>query len=103
MRNMHLPEGIIEQHKISIKILGPLKEISESSVFEVTARKGENILDILKKLPAELRGRIIKDDEISPDLLVLVDGVEASCLGRLEEVSVNDVKEIILIPVIHGG
>ncbi len=103
MRNMHLSEGAIKKHRITIRILGPLKEVSKNSLFKFTAGEDESLLDVLKKLPIELRERIIKDGEVSPDLLILVDGVEASCIGRLDEVLVNGFRELVLVPVIHGG
>lgn len=103
MRSMHLPEGPKVKQRVTVSILGPLKELSEASVFELEASGNESILDVLRKLPEKLKGRILEADEISPDILVLIDGVEISCLGSPKKIPVKGVREIFLIPVVHGG
>ena len=103
MRSMHLPEGADAKQKVIVRIMGPLKELSEVSVFELEASGDESVLSILKKLPERLRRRVLEVDEISPDILVLVDGVEISCLGSPERIPVRGVREIFLVPVVHGG
>jgi len=103
MRSMHLSEGSDVKQRVVIRILGPLKELSENSVFELEASGDESVLDVLRKLPEKLKGRVLEADEISPDILVLVDGVEISCLGSPEKIPVKGVREIFLVPVVHGG
>lgn len=103
MRSMHLSEGSDVRQKIVVRILGPLKELSETSAFELEAGKDDSVLDILKKLPEKLRSRVLEIRQLSPDILVLVDGVEISCLGSPEKISVRGVREIFLVPVVHGG
>ena len=103
MRNMHLSEGVQEKIRVRVKILGPLKEVSDRDVFELDVRRGESLLSILRMLPERLRDRVFDGEELAPDLLVLVNGVDVSCLGAIEEVNVEEDGEIVVIPVIHGG
>ena len=103
MRSMHLSEGVQEKIRVRVRILGPLKEVSDRDVFELDVRRGESLLSILKMLPERLRDRVFDGEELAPDLLVLVNGVDVSCLGGIEEVNVVEEGEIVVIPVIHGG
>ena len=103
MRSMHLSEGVQEKIRVRVKILGPLKEVSDRDVFELDVRRGESLLSILRMLPERLRDRVFDGEELAPDLLVLVNGVDVSCLGAIEEVNVEEEGEIVVIPVIHGG
>ena len=103
MRSMHLSEGVQEKIRVRVKILGPLKEVSDRDVFELDVRRGESLLSILRMLPERLRDRVFDGEELAPDLLVLVNGVDISCLGAIEEVNVEEDGEIVIIPVIHGG
>lgn len=103
MRSMHLSEGSDIRQRIVVRILGPLKELSEKSVFELEVSGDDNVLDVLRRLPEELRGRVLDADEVSPDILVLVDGVEISCLGSPDKIPIKGIREIFLVPVVHGG
>jgi len=103
MRSMHLSEGSDVKQKILVRILGPLKELSEVSALELETSGDESVLDALRKLPEKLRERVLDADEVSPDILLLVDGVEVSCLGSPKKIPVREVKEISLVPVVHGG
>ena len=103
MRNMHLTEG--DYRKVVVRILGPLREVEERGVMEISVESDMSLLDVLKRLPERLRERVLVNGDIAPDILVLVNNVELSCLGPPENirVSVEDIREIVLIPVIHGG
>lgn len=105
MRSMRLSEGASRgRFRVRVRIFGPLKEVSGGAdLFEVEVDEDENVMDALRRLPDPLRRRIFEDDVISPELLVLVDGVEISCLGNPSEIRLKGVKEIHLVPVIHGG
>ncbi len=106
MRSMRLSEGVSGDHfRVRVKVLGPLKEVLGEDIFVIEAYEGESLLDALKKLPKPLQERIFEfeDEGVAPDLLVLVDGVEISCLGSPDKIRLNGVKEIHLVPVIHGG
>ena len=103
MRSMHLSEGAGEL-RITIRLLGVLQEACGGvERLEVEIRRGESLLDLLRRLPARLRNRVLADGGVAPDLLILVDGVELSCLGPAERVRLEGAREIVLIPVIHGG
>ena len=103
MRSMHLSEGAGEL-RITIRLLGVLQEACGGAErLEVEIRRGESLLDLLRRLPARLRNRVLVDGGVAPDLLILVDGVELSCLGPAERVRLEGAREVVLIPVIHGG
>ena len=103
MRSMHLSEGAGEL-RITIRLLGVLQEACGGAErLEVEIRRGESLLDLLRRLPARLRNRVLVDGGVAPDLLILVDGVELSCLGPAERVRLEGARELVLIPVIHGG
>ena len=103
MRNMHLTEG--DYRKVVVKILGPLREVEERGVMEISVESDMSLLDVLKRLPERLRERVLVNGDIAPDILVLVNNVELSCFESPENirVGVEDIREIVLIPVIHGG
>ena len=103
MRSMHLSEGAGEL-RITIRLLGVLQEACGGvERLEVEIRRGESLLDLLRRLPARLRNMVLADGGVAPDLLILVDGVELSCLGPAERVRLEGAREVVLIPVIHGG
>jgi len=103
MRNMHLTEG--DYRKVVVRILGPLREVEERRVMEISVEPDMSLLDVLKRLPERLRERVLVNGDIAPDILVLVNNVELSCFESPENirVGVEDIREIVLIPVIHGG
>lgn len=103
MRNMHLTEG--DYRKVVVRILGPLREVEERGVMEISVEPDMSLLDVLKRLPERLRERVLVNGDVAPDILVLVNNVELSCFESPENirVGVEDIREIVLIPVIHGG
>ena len=103
MRNMHLTEG--DYRKVVVRILGPLREVEERGVMEISVESDMSLLDVLKRLPERLRERVLVNGDVAPDILVLVNNVELSCLESPKNirVGVEDIREIVLIPVIHGG
>ncbi|MCX8187466.1 MAG: MoaD/ThiS family protein [Nitrososphaeria archaeon] len=101
MRNMHLTEGLFK--RLVVRILGPLRELGETETLEVDVEPEMNLIEALGRLPERLRERVLVHGGIAADLLVLVDGVELSCLESAEDIRVEDIGEIVLIPIIHGG
>ncbi|MCS7132381.1 MAG: hypothetical protein NZ918_01490 [Aigarchaeota archaeon] len=101
MRNMHLTEGLFK--RLVVRILGPLRELGETEILEVDVEPEMNLIEALRRLPERLRERVLIHGGIAADLLVLVDGVELSCLESAEDIRVEDIGEIVLIPIIHGG
>jgi len=108
MRNMHLTEGDCKQlvkRTVLVRVLGPLEEAVEGGVLKLQVDGNTSLLELFNKFPEKLKNTVLVGREIAPDLLVVVDGVELSCLGPPEEVLIGEagVKEIVLVPVIHGG
>jgi len=107
MRSMHLTEGheLKSARKVMVKLLGTLIPIVGSDQIVLTVEGSATILDLLKKLPKGLRERIFSEDGLASDIIVLLNGVSTSCLEPLDKITVDEleVKEVVLIPVIHGG
>ncbi len=103
MRIMHLTEG--DSRKVIVKAVGGLTLLlgTKETVLEVAEQK--SLLDLLKMLPEKLKNKLLIGDDVAPDVLVLVNGVELSCLGSPRGITVlgADIREVVLIPVIHGG
>lgn len=88
---------------MKIEFIGPLKKVAGVSGLELTIDGEKKLLDVLKMLPESLKERILESSgEISPEIMVLVNGVEVKSLG-LENMHVKESDRIILIPIIHGG
>jgi len=90
---------------VVVKLLGPLIPLAGGSELTISIDESSSILDFFKALPNGLRERLLSEDGLAPDVIVLLNGVAASCLGSLEEITVRDLdlREVVLIPVIHGG
>jgi len=88
---------------MKIEFIGPLKKVAGVSGLELTIDGEKKLLDVLRMLPESLKERILESSgEISPEIMVLVNGVEVKSLG-LENMHVKESDRIILIPIIHGG
>lgn len=88
---------------VRVKIFGPLKEVSRKDLFEIETYENESLMDALRRLPKPLQEMIFENERLSSNLLVLIDGIEVSCLGKPNKINLKGVKEIHLVPVIHGG
>jgi len=107
MRSMHLTEGheAGSSRKVVVKLLGTLIPIAGTDELTISVDGSSSILDLFKALPEKLQERVSSKDGLASDVIILLDGVSASCIGPLDKVTVEelDVKEVVLIPVIHGG
>jgi len=88
--------------KVKVKTLGWLKNKAQlGDTVEIGG--ATKLSDVLSSMFEEttLR-RIVKDNKISTQVIVLVDGVDANLLGGLGA-KIEDGDEITIIPVVHGG
>lgn len=86
-----------------VELLGPLKRELGMGELEVRLGGRTTILDALRKLPEEVRKRVLEPGgRVAPGILVVVNGREAVSMG-LDRVYVDDRDTVALIPVIHGG
>jgi molybdopterin converting factor small subunit len=88
---------------MKIEFIGPLKKAAGVSELELKIDGEKKLLEVLEMLPESIKKRILESSgKISPDIMILVNGVEVKSLG-LENMHVKESDRIILIPVIHGG
>ncbi|MCL7401970.1 MAG: MoaD/ThiS family protein [Thaumarchaeota archaeon] len=88
---------------MKIEFIGPLKKAAGVSELELKIDGEKKLLEVLKMLPESIKKRILESSgKISPDIMILVNGVEVKSLG-LENIHVKESDRIVLIPVIHGG
>jgi molybdopterin converting factor small subunit len=88
---------------MKIEFIGPLKKAAGVSELELKIDGEKKLLEVLEMLPESVKKRILESSgKISPDVMILVNGVEVKSLG-LENMHVKESDRIVLIPVIHGG
>jgi molybdopterin converting factor small subunit len=88
---------------MKIEFIGPLKKAAGVSELELKIDGEKKLLEVLEMLPESIKKRILESSgKISPDIMILVNGVEVKSLG-LENMRVKESDRIVLIPVIHGG
>ncbi|MEM0121550.1 MAG: MoaD/ThiS family protein [Thermoprotei archaeon] len=88
--------------KIKTKILGWLLQ---SSIHEPIVELGEqaSLIDALRILfNQSVLDRIVKNNRITNEVIILINGVDANLLGGLNA-PLKDGDGLTLIPVVHGG
>lgn len=88
---------------MKIELVGSLKRTAGTDILEVKLEKKSTLREVLEKLPEDLKKRIFRSGgSISPDLLILINGVEFKSTGS-GEVYIENGDTVVIIPVIHGG
>jgi molybdopterin converting factor small subunit len=90
---------------VRIKILNILTDLVGDEVRIAVGEEGATLREVLERLCAgreEAKKWIFKDDEISDDLIVLINGVGMNFLGY-GDAKIKDDDEIIILPAIAGG
>ncbi|MEM0232705.1 MAG: MoaD/ThiS family protein [Candidatus Nezhaarchaeales archaeon] len=92
--------------KVKVNFLAVLRSLAKSNSVEVEAPQGSKVEDVIRLACMNneaLFKRVFESSgEVRGDIIVLVDGVDVNLLGGLSAL-INDVKEITLIPSVHGG
>ncbi|MDH5815819.1 MAG: MoaD/ThiS family protein [Candidatus Nezhaarchaeota archaeon] len=92
--------------KIRVNFLAVLRSLARSSSVEIEVPQGSKVEDVIRlacKNNEALFKRVFEPSgEVRGDIIVLVDGVDVNLLGGLSA-AVNDIREITLIPSVHGG
>jgi molybdopterin converting factor small subunit len=94
--------------RVTVRMMGPLKEASGSEEKELTlskdARVSDAILRILEAYGGALDGALLDPYTLSPvtNTLILVNGVEVGNLHGLET-PLRDGDSLVLLSVTHGG
>ncbi len=88
---------------MKIELVGPLKKTAGLNELRLKINGKAKLNEALNMLPEQIKKRILDSKgNISPEIIVLVNGVEVKSLG-LENTYVKDEDEITIIPIIHGG
>ncbi len=95
--------------KVKVNFMAVLKSLAKTSSLEVEVPENSNInikdvIYIACKGNKELLERVFKlnKESIKADIIVMVDGVDVNIVGGLNA-AVSNIKEITLIPSVHGG
>ncbi|MEM2214542.1 MAG: MoaD/ThiS family protein [Candidatus Nezhaarchaeales archaeon] len=92
--------------KVKVNFLAVLRSLAKSNFVEVEVPQGSKVEDVIRLACMNneaLSKRVFEPSGgVRGDIIVLVDGVDANLLGGLGVV-VNNIKEITLIPSVHGG
>lgn len=94
--------------RVTVRMMGPLKEASGSEEKELTlskdARVSDAILRILEAYGGALDGALLDPYTLSPvtNTLILLNGVEVGNLQGLET-PLRDGDSLVLLSVTHGG
>ena len=94
--------------KVEVKLLAVLRGLTEKSEFQVTIQEGTTLHELVSNIANNahpvFKKRFLnaKSDGLSPDIIVLIDGAEASIHGGMGAI-LKDGSEVIFLPTVHGG
>ncbi len=89
--------------KVRVKGLGWLA--TAPGFYEIQLVNGESLRGAINNIFGSNRDilhRVLKDDVISSEIIVLVNGIDSRLSGGANT-SLKDGDEITLVPVVHGG
>ncbi|MGC8936118.1 MAG: MoaD/ThiS family protein [Candidatus Methanomethylicaceae archaeon] len=98
--------GVSTIPAIRLRYLAVLKGISKDPE-RVVVINGETLRDLFKHLsetePPELNSRLFEEDgSIRPDIVVFINGADASIQGGMDA-RLKEGDEITILPSVHGG
>ncbi|RLF23079.1 MAG: hypothetical protein DRJ68_00545 [Thermoprotei archaeon] len=93
--------------KVRVRFMAILKPLAGKPYSEVEVDEQASLLDVILRAcnnNSKLIERLFSDrlQSIKPDIIVLVDGVDVNVVGDLK-MSIKGVREVTLIPSVHGG
>ena len=94
--------------QVEVKLLAVLRGLTEKSEFQVTVPEGATLRELVANIADNahpvFKKRFLnsKSDSLSPDIIVLINGAEASIHGGMEAV-LKEGSEVIFLPTVHGG
>lgn len=93
--------------RVKVNLLAVLRSLAKSSFVEIEVPQGSKVEDVIRLACVNddaLFRRVFEPSggSIRGDIIVLVDGVDVNLLGGLSAPADN-IKEITLIPSVHGG
>jgi molybdopterin converting factor small subunit len=94
--------------KVDVKLLAVLRGLTEKSEFQVTIQEGATLHELVSNIANNahpvFKKRFLnsKSNGLSPDIIVLIDGAEASIHGGMGAI-LKDGSEVIFLPTVHGG
>lgn len=98
--------GVSRIPAIRLRYLAVLKGLSKDPE-RVVVINGNTLRDLFKHLngtePPELKSRLFEEDgSIRPDIVVFINGADASIQGGMDA-RLKDGDEITILPSVHGG
>ena len=94
--------------KVEVKLLAVLRGLTEKPEFLVTIPEGATLRELITNIAESghpvFKKRFLnsKSDGLSPDIIVLINGAEASIHGGMAAV-LTEGSEVIFLPTVHGG
>jgi molybdopterin converting factor small subunit len=94
--------------QVEVKLLAVLRGLTEKSEFQVTVPEGATLRELVTNIAENahpvFKKRFLnsKSDGLSPDIIVLINGAEASIHGGMAAV-LREGSEVIFLPTVHGG
>lgn len=99
---------LVADVRVKVRFLAVLKGLAERDFLETSLPAGSTLIELAELLAvgegSAIRKRLLNKggDSLAPDMLVFLDGVEASMLGG-GMARLDDVKEVVFLPSVHGG
>lgn len=94
--------------KLDVKLLAVLKGFTDKPEFTIEVAEDTTLRDLVMTIaenaPDLFRKRFLntKQDGLSPDIIALIDGADASIHGGMSATLKKD-SEIVFLPTVHGG
>ena len=92
--------------KISFKSFGPVRRLLKEKVIDVEVPDDSTVRQVITRViemgGEELRKLIMHDDDISGNLIVMLNKKDVETLGGIDIV-VHDGDEVTILPHVQGG
>ncbi len=94
--------------RVEVKLLAVLRGLRKKSEFPVNLKEGTTLRELVANIADNahpvFKKRFLnsKGNGLSPDIIVLIDGAEASIHGGMAAV-LEEGSEVIFLPTVHGG
>jgi len=97
---------LVRYLKIRFKSFGPVRRLLKEKVIDVEVPRDSTVRQVVNRVieigGMELRNLLIHDDEISGNLIVMLNKKDVETLGGIDIV-VHDGDEVAILPHVQGG
>jgi len=88
---------------MKVELIGHMKSVVGKDVLEFEIKGHMTVIEVLKRLPKELKDILLEGEKLRPGFLVLLNGSDVRSLSKGVETLVLDGDTLTIIPIIHGG